>query len=190
MLDFAIKKAVELSEQYHMYAPDKTAARKCEKAFLWCCGEFLSKKIEIRYLPAELQEKAMLGTYIRKHDHYVILLATGMTEDIERFVLVKELFHIILDQEGIRMMDMRKHLEATLFGGTPDGTHSGHALSEYATHVAAAEFLFPFRFRKQLIDAGRRDDLMKIAQEHDIPRFVVEHYMSGPAMDSYDPEKQ
>jgi hypothetical protein len=188
MFDYAVRKAKELADQYWVYALPARGSRKCEKQFLWTCGEFARKIISIRYLPPGLPHTAMAGTFIKTADRYDILLLPDLAPESERFVVCKELFHIVFDHEMSYNMNLLQHLDLTLFGNFEGGPLPQHVVYEYATHAAAAEFLLPHEDRLGLIAAGRQNDLAGIARQYDIPQVIVEHYLTDRAIQSFRPE--
>lgn len=191
MLEYAIKKAKEAADHYEMYALDgKSCTRKCEKTFLWTGADFAGKTIGVLYLPADMPEPAMHGTCIVKSDTaFEIILKPGLPPALERFILCKELFEVILGFAGTRQMDLLKHLETTLFWNG-EGSLPLHAAAELVTPIAAGEFLFPHAHREKIIANGGRDDIAGIAKQYDIPESIVEMLMSAHAMARWNPDKQ
>lgn len=187
MFDYAVHKAREMAADYALYVLGGNSSRKCEKEFLWRCQESLNLAIKIRYMPVTLPTHVMHGTYIRKKDGFDIILKPNLPPDWERFVLVKEIFHALLDGEAFHNPNVMEHLEKTLFGEIPaGGTVPLHVLSEYATQGAAAEFLFPWQDRKKIIDDARTGEIADIARSFDVPVTIVEHFLMPSAMKFYE----
>lgn len=187
MFEYAVQKARELAEDYKLFVLNGHSTRKCEKEFLWRSGDLLNLEIRVHYLPVTLAPGAMSGTYIRGADSVDILLRQSMPPAWERFVLVKEVFHAVLDSEPFQNPNVMEHLEKTLFGEIPTGgTMPLHAVSEYAAHAAAAEFLFPWKDRKAILNDKKQEAKDNIASEYGVPPTVVEHYLTSSAMKFYE----
>jgi Zn-dependent peptidase ImmA (M78 family) len=185
MFEYAVKKAREMADDYHLYVlgGGNGVSRKCEKQFLWRCQDS-GYPIKVLYLPNNMPPAAMPGTYVRTADGFDIVLLPNLPPEFERFVLVKEIFHAILDAEAFHNMDVLDHLDKTLFGEGSSPIPL-NVLSEYATHAAAAEFLFPHKMRHDIVTNNRKD-YRNIASDFDIPISVVEHYLTASAMKFYE----
>lgn len=186
MFDHALFKARALAEEYESFA-QADDLRKCEKRFLWTCSAFINKNIEVLYLPASIAGTAMPGTFIRLSDGgYKILLSPNLTPEWKRFVLCKELFHVVMDDEKVWNLDLASHLDQTLFAKSTNGTPLS-TLSEYAAFAAAAEFLFPHSKRTWLVSIGRQADIAGVARQFDIPGEIVDYFMAPGPLKQYCP---
>jgi len=168
----------DITEAFELNVHNGKGYPKSVDGFIWLIGEYLGKKVEISYLdlPAEGSSiKAMCTVW--SDGTYRIYVLAGMTEDELRFVVCKELFHAIFDQEDRRNMDLRDHVEeytstyASQVGAEPQCSASWEWLAE----IAAIEFLFPHRYRAEACNS--EDTILaysKAATQYGLPRKYVE----------------
>lgn len=175
---FCLDKAAEISEIYRLNVLNGAANKKSVGELLRLCREYLNKNIavhELRNIPAE--GKSIRGYYLRFSDRYVINLLSGMNLCWRRFVLCKELFHVILDEERYRTTDIYGHIEEVV-AKFPVPQPAGPAVvSEALAEIAAMEFMFPYDRRLIAIQAPEIDYLA-VAQAYKIPQALVEEYLA------------
>lgn len=174
-----IRKALEVSDLYEMYVRgDSKAARRSVDDLLWLCEQHLGKTIRIEYVAIPEDSSSIKAHCLALNDgSYLIGLVEGMSDEEERFVLCKELFHVMFDHEGIRNIDLATHLAeyASLFQsqdcvGEPQCSVAWENLAE----IAAMEFLFPYDHRVASVDLGTTLDYGRLATRYGIPRYYVE----------------
>jgi Zn-dependent peptidase ImmA (M78 family) len=173
-----LAKAVEISQQYEMYALNGHGFPKSCDQLAWICGEYLGKKVRIDYVDVPAEGSSIKAAFWAMDDgSYRIGVLTGMSEDELRFVLCKELFHVIFDEESRRSLDLGGHVEEytstlPLDGGTPNCAAAWETLAT----IAAIEFLFPLAVRKTVAVAtdGSPVNFAKLAALYGIPRYYVE----------------
>jgi len=170
---------MEVSELYEMYVRgDGRATRRSVDDLLWLCGQHLQKEISIQYVSIPEDGTSIKAGFLALADgQYLIGLVEGMTDEDERFVLCKELFHVMFDHEGIRNIDLATHLAeyASLFQA-PDcvGEPQCSVAWENLAEIAAMEFLFPYDQRLAHVNGGTTLDFGRLATRYGIPRYYVE----------------
>ncbi|WP_313248896.1 ImmA/IrrE family metallo-endopeptidase [Stenotrophomonas acidaminiphila] len=174
-----LRRTMEVSELYEMYVRgDGRATRRSVDDLLWLCEQHLQKKISIQYVSIPEDGTSIKAGFLALADGaYLIGLVEGMTDEDERFVLCKELFHVMFDHEGIRNIDLATHLAeyASLFQ-TPDceGEPQCSVAWENLAEIAAMEFLFPYDQRLAHVNGGTTLDFGRLATRYGIPRYYVE----------------
>ena len=174
-----LRRTIEVSELYEMYVRgDSKATRRSVDDLLWLCGQHLGKTIKIEYASIPEDGTSIKAGFLALGDGtYMIGLVEGMSDEDERFVLCKELFHVMFDHEGIRNIDLATHLAeyASLFQapdceGEPQCSVAWESLAE----IAAMEFLFPYDQRVASVNGGTTLDFGRLATRYGIPRYYVE----------------
>lgn len=171
-----LAKAVEIREMYEMYAINGKGFPRSVDQLVWLVSEYLEKKVVVEVVDVPAEGSSIKAAFLAMGDgSYRIGLTAGMTEDELRFVLCKELFHVIFDEESRRSLDLSGHVEEytstiPLDGGKPNCAAAWETLAE----IAAIEFLFPHYLRKQ---AAANDGALassKYATQYGMPRYYVE----------------
>ena len=111
--------------------------------------------------------------------YYDICLLGGMNFCQQKFALCKELFHTIIQNAEFQSIDFENTIDECYAGGSLSGT----AASEYIAEIAAMEFLFPFKDRLKIVEAGAID-FDAVAKEYRIPRLRIEKYLTPFRMDT------
>ncbi len=112
-----------------------------------------------------------------------VLVRSKLAEDMKRFVTVKELCHLVIDEQDdwstmgvdtIKSLLVEWELAANNGDGNPNP--SSPLQSEFLAEIAATEFMYPFLYRDQDMAKleANETDVDKIAFEHEIPAFAVE----------------
>lgn len=182
---FAIEKAQELTEQYNLYSRAKDHCQRSVDDLEWLCGEYLQKKVEVRDLRLAADEMVIRGMYAALADgSYEIYLLAELGDRERRFVKCKELFHVILDHEQCRSMDIYVHLQLaaaafSIADSSPDSPVAWELLAE----IAAMEFLLPYSERLKIVAAASGNiDYADIARRYGVPQLYVENYLSDAMM--------
>jgi Zn-dependent peptidase ImmA (M78 family) len=185
----AMDAAAELTAQYELYVLNGVHPHKSVQDVLWMFKEYLNKNITVLELNEPLPHNSIKGFYLCKHDGtYDVVLAVGLEIEWKRFVLCKELFHILLDQAEYRTTNIYDHLEEVTTAFPMLESRPGPAvISEAMAEFAAMEFLFPYSARKQeLAAAGAGSvDYAQIVAKYRIPQLYVERYLSPPYMEYF-----
>lgn len=145
--------------------------------------------IDVTFHP-ELTFQAPLprGFYLAMPDgKYEICILPGQERVWERFVLCKELFHVLLDKQLSDSIfsngeNLERHLEHFL--GTDVFETTPSVQSEFLAEIAAMEFLFPYEHRMKQIDHDAQD----ISDRYQIPKAKVEQFLHENFMAGLDPK--
>ncbi len=177
-----------MTEQYKLYSRAAGHTQRSVDDLEWLCGEYLGKTVSVLDLQLAADELAIRGMFAALSDgSYEIYLLADLGERERRFVKCKELFHVVLDDENCRSMDIYAHLELatvafSVAGSNPESPVACEALAE----IAAMEFLFPYAERVEVIErSGGNVDYPAIATQYGIPQLYVEMYLSDPMMTEF-----
>jgi Zn-dependent peptidase ImmA (M78 family) len=113
-------------------------------------------------------------------NNYEILLAAELSDQSRRLVQAKEIFHILLDEDRYHSMDLYAHVEATAECFRIETSMPKNAVViEFLAHIAAMEFLFPYRERVKIISqqGDREVDYGLVAHKFGIPQIEVEKFL-------------
>lgn len=175
-----LQKAKEIIEQYELYAQHPRDLRSIDD-LVWILTEYLNRPVEIFDLRIPADDRAVRGMFLAlaTRNYWVFRLA-DLGDRERRFVTCKELFHVILDDEKCRNMDLIGHLEASQTSFTIAESEPGAAVKlELLAEIGAMEFLFPYAKRLvELERAGENPDFGMIAAKYGIPQIYVEEYLS------------
>lgn len=140
-------------------------------------SELSDKPIEFLQSNVSCEDEQLKGYFVAKEDKYQVVLLSNLNYCWRRFVLCKELFHVFLDTDEFRSMDMDAHLAGlyTVSDTTEDIGPIPALTSEKIAEFAAMEFLFPYSDRRQCLAAGRES--FDIADTFKIPLVLVEKYL-------------
>jgi len=180
-----LEKAVEVREMYEMYVLNGKAFPRSVDRLRWVCEEYLNKKIEIEYVDVPAEGSSIKASYWAINEDgkqwYRICPLTGMTEDELRFVLCKELFHVIFDDEEKRNLELSAHVEEySLSLASTEDVHPNCSVAwETLAEIAAMEFLFPLEERDRAINGGTQVSFSKLASAYGVPRYYVESFCNS-----------
>ncbi|EMR0463400.1 MULTISPECIES: ImmA/IrrE family metallo-endopeptidase [Stenotrophomonas] len=171
-----LEHVLDIIEQYELYVLHGKGDVRSVDDLLWICTQYLNKKIVIEYVDIPVDGSSIKATFFANADgSYRIGLLSGMSDEEERFVLCKELFHVIFDEESRRSLDLAAHLEEyTSNIALDEGEPNCPAAWETLAEIAATEFLFPYERRVQSVANGSAADYGKLATRFQIPRLHVE----------------
>lgn len=119
-----------------------------------------------------------------------ILVSSTLSHELKRFVTIKELCHIMNDEKdewstlGVETIrGLMKEVELIKKNGDGHPTPTPALQSEMLAMIAAIELSYPFEFREIDIRkiAAEETTLAKIALEHQIPAYIVEHALDQHA---------
>lgn len=171
-----LAKAVEIRELYEMYALNGKGFPRSVDQFVWLVSQYLEKDVTIEWVDVPAEGSSIKAAFWAMEDgSYRIGILSGLDEDELRFVLCKELFHVIFDEESRRSLDLGGHVEEytstiPLDGGKPNCAAAWETLAE----IAATEFLFPHSLRKQAAANGGSTAYAKFSAQYGLPRYFVE----------------
>jgi Zn-dependent peptidase ImmA (M78 family) len=151
--------------------------------------KFLEKKVQLVLLPLNRDQTPVHGAFIMKSEtEFDIVYVDGLSPEWKRFVICKELFHVILDREDYRSIDLSEHIDAMISAFPIDGADPEFpVLAEFLAEIAAMEFLLPYAARYRELEAGT--PLADVATKYGVPLLFVERYMSSAWLDNLDPER-
>lgn len=178
-----LDKAAEMATHYETYILDGKNVQRSIEDTVWICQEYLNLKIEQNELPIPAARSSIRALYLAYDDHYEIYLLEGMNYCWNRFVLCKELFHVLLDTEEYRNTKIYQHLEEMgLKAPEPGQEPKSPAVSELMAEIAAMEFMFPYKDRVTIRKNGEVD-YAQVAERFKIPQYYVEKYLADGWMD-------
>ena len=116
-----------------------------------------------------------------------IAIVTGLNRCWNRFVWTKELFHVALERDEYRSINLYDHVEeiTTVFPAD-DATPSPPVAAEYLAEVGALELLFPYKERELLVTQQPKN-FLEIATRYLIPKVLAERYLSASFMKALAP---
>ena len=113
---------------------------------------------------------------------YDIGYADGLSAELTRVVVAKEIFHAVIKRDEYRSMNILGHIEALTAAFPDDNSKPAASIQiELVAEIAAMEFLFPLAKREEELLQMR--DPAEIAAQYGVPRFLVEKYLSDNFMD-------
>ncbi len=147
---------------------------------IWVVSDMYDLKIEVLKVSAKAQSlRGVLLRYEEKPSQ--ILVRADLDEFRKRFVIVKELAHLIIDQkedwspDGVKIIDDLFKLFELENGGANAEEHSIRVVSEQVAEIVATELLYPAEFRN-----GNEQDLIsgktsfaKLEIQYAIPASVI-----------------
>lgn len=184
----AIEKAREIEEQYILYVLNGKGFPRSVDDLLWICTEYLQKKINTKELKNIAENNSIRGvfTFNKDKNEYNIFLSGEPTDCKQRFVLCKEIFHVLLDEEKFRDMNLYDHLEEIMLSDPAMSSTPRHSVvSEQMAEWAAMEFLFPYKHRVSQLSSFHDipdKDYYDIAKDFMVPQYLVEKYLSEQHM--------
>ncbi|HHA2954816.1 TPA: ImmA/IrrE family metallo-endopeptidase [Stenotrophomonas maltophilia] len=184
-----LEKARELIEVYETYVRAADASARSMDDMVWVARDYLNKRVEIHDLDVIADDKIIRGVFAAFDDgHYEIFLLAELGERERRFVLTKEMMHVLLDEERCRNMDIYEHVqEATSSFTIEDSNPDSPVATELLAEVAAMEFLLPYSKRKAIIEHCDGDpDYALFARRYGIPQSYVEEYLSDRMMAEFE----
>lgn len=110
----------------------------------------------------------------------------------QRYALCKELFHIILDSEESRSIDLAGNLrDFSMSMKNRDEAGNKASTNEVLAEMAAMEFLFPYHKRVEYAEeinasSEDKDIYIRIATDYRIPRVLVEEYLNSDMMQMFE----
>ena len=180
-------KARELAEQRKLYCIAADDPLRSVDELTEICRTYLDKKIQIVKLEINKDESPVLGAAILlEGNHYDICHVQDLNYCWQRFVICKELFHVILDEEKYRNMGISDHVdEVTVAFPDDNSTPSVPVMSEILAELAAMEYLFPYAERVQEV-ASKNGNLNSkaVAEKFKVPIVFIERYLSTSYMDA------
>ena len=180
-------KAKEILEQYRLYSLHPEVDVRSIDDLKWICGDYLQRQVEVYDLPIEAQNRVVRGLFIALADGtYQVFRLADLGDREKRFVTCKELFHVILDEERCRNMDLWAHLEESQTSLAIEHSEPNSSVKmEIMAEMAAMEFLFPYEKRVEELGRGavaNEEFFEALAHKYGVPQIYVEAYLSDRNM--------
>lgn len=171
----AFRKVATLREEISTYAQEATRMDLSVEEFQSIVERAYNLKILKFKVPFEGDH--VRGLMERYGDRIEIYIKKQMPEDVQRFTAVKEICHVVIDEEEdwspngvdtIRDLMLEYSIES-------DEEANRLAQSEVLAEIAAIELMYPHQDQIADIDRLSKNEttLAKIANEHKIPDFIV-----------------
>lgn len=143
-------------------------------------------KVMISVIDLDSSDSLVLGFCMLLNDNTVeIGLASGLDDGWKRFVLCKELFHIALDRDEYKSINLFDHVEDITLAFPDDSSKPDlPVVAEFLAEVGALELLFPYRERVGILKQPEVPDFLQIATRYNIPKLFAEKYLSPSYMKS------
>jgi Zn-dependent peptidase ImmA (M78 family) len=174
-IDEVFKKIAAVQEHMKAYslAPDRM--KISIEDLQWCVADMYGIKIF-------KQEVSFDGEYVRGmleryKDRAFILVRADQSDDWKRFVCIKELSHIVIDEQDDWSPKGTETIEALTYEAHIDSDElpAPNAQSEMLALIAAIELAYPYRDRlddtKRL--ANKQTTIKKIALEYAVPQYAI-----------------
>jgi Zn-dependent peptidase ImmA (M78 family) len=188
LLIHCLDKAREIAEQYKLYVLVADDPLRSVDKLTEICRKYLNKEIEIFELDIDKNESPVFGASILKEGdaRYDICHVKNLNYCWQRFVVCKELFHVVLDEEKYRSMGISQHLdEVTVAFPDDESRPSEPVIVEQLAEIAAMEFLFPYAVRVvERSGINGNVDCRALAERFKVPLVYLERYLSQPYMDA------
>jgi Zn-dependent peptidase ImmA (M78 family) len=183
---FCLTKARDITDHYKAECLDSQQPKKSTDLLIEICEKYLDKKVQVFELGIPVSASPSIrGYYVSYGTTYEIYLVPGMNYCWYRFVLCKELFHVILDEERYQTTSIYDHIQEVMTAFPAAQVGSPAPVSEALAEIAAMEFMFPYADR--LAIPMPVQNALEIAHRYKIPQAFVEEYMGESYMNGLKP---
>jgi hypothetical protein len=185
-----ISKADEITAHYKLNALAADSPERSVDYLKLSCEAYLGVKITIKVMEIDAEHSPVLGAYfaLAEKGHYDVCVVRGLEHAHERFVLCKELFHVILDDPDHYNLDLAAHIEeVTLAFPIQDSSPGAAVRIEILSEVSAMEFLFPYEERFKELNGPLCGNYREIADKYKLPQVHIERYLSDKFMEELKP---
>ena len=182
----SIQRALEIAAMYHAQINENQGVAKSIDDL----GEMLEKELgkEIRVFEVDfiVTGKELSAGYMAFENHYEIYVGAMQSRADQRFALCKELFQVVLDEDGYRSLNLIPLLDA-IAANLPLEKMELPIASERLSEIAAMEFCLPYADRVNLSEGGENEfmNIDEIAARYDLPESVVSRYCTTASMKYY-----
>ena len=183
-LQYALTKAKEITEQYTLSHIGSDDTERSVDNLLATCKSYLEKEIGLLELEITKEESPVWGACIDRGDIYDICYVQNLNYCWKRFVICKELFHVVLSKDEYRNMSLHSHVDEVTIAFPDDNSKpSLPVMAEFLAGVAAMEFLFPYTARKAAIETDQSNlNCRSMAERYKVPLVLIEKYISPSYM--------
>lgn len=185
---FSLSQAKIVSDAYNLKFIDRNSTIRSVDNLTSLVKQELNKNIEVLLMDLSHNGQAVRSFYVAYDDKYEVVLLEGQNPCWNRFTLCKELFHVLLDTDEYRNIDIDAHVDEvknTFY--VDDSEPNLPATSEELAEIAAMEFLFPYVSRKEEL-TGVPLEFKAIAEKYKVPQVLVEQYLSVSYIDALNVE--
>lgn len=181
----AISKADEVNDHYDLTHLTGRDPFKPANFILDSCSALGLGKITIKESAIPWERSAVWSASIMSEGQTDVLLANGLNYCWQNYTVTKELFHVLIDTEDSRDMNLSRTTLIESIGAPFDSNkpHYFAAAAELQAEIAAMEFLFPYVNRQAIVRLSKRPDSASVAKQYLIPRLMVEKYLSQVFLD-------
>jgi Zn-dependent peptidase ImmA (M78 family) len=179
-----LKKIQQVRNHYKQYILGGDGVPISLKDLMWVIGDMYDIKVSI--YEVDYVGEFTRGLIERYADRARILIRAGIHERLRKFVVAKELSHIIIDErEDWSPLGSETIRKAMIERASLTELHrlSPSTMSETYAHAAAIELLYPLEYRED--DAVKLQNgeltLQELADHYQIPPFLIEHAL-GPSL--------
>ena len=133
--------------------------------------------INIKFVCKSWNSTQIKGRVLRYKDHAVIEYSSELNTCWERFVVTKELCHLMLDADEDYTKDVEELVKCLVSCNILEGEPKPAERSEFMCSFAAAELLAPIKIRRDLYENEYRNNnltTMQIADIFKIPGHYIE----------------
>lgn len=181
-LEAVIAKANEVNDHYKLTHLTGNATQKIMDYILDSCDKLGVQNVHMSEVDLPFSDSAVYSMCVMTQDGADIVLAKGLNHCWQRYTICKELFHLLIDDEKYRNLDIFAHSEAVTISYSLDESRPDLGVAaEFLAEVAAMEFLFPYAERELQMRNGQ-PNYPAIAQQYRIPQLLVDRYLSPHLM--------
>lgn len=191
-LEAAIAKAHEVSDHYDLTHISGGDPQRYMDYLLESCTALGVGRVEMFEVDISFSTSAVYSMCVMQQDGTShIVLAKELNQCWKRYCVCKELFHILIDKEEYRNLDVFSHTESVAVDFQLDDSNPEPSVSaEFLAEVAAMEFLFPYAKREAILAGSKSPDFLNIAIQYRIPQILVDRYLSKNRMEPLAPYKR
>lgn len=176
-------KTAEITERYLRVCLAPLDPQRSVDNLRDACQAHLGKRISFKELELRREDSAVWGARLVVPDGFDICYVQNLNHCWKRFVVCKELFHVVLDDSDSWNMDLDGHIsEVTVSFPEPLSSPGPSVKAEFLAEMGAMEFLFPFAFRQRELQGPHQGNFLEIAQKYRVPQVLIERYLSGDYM--------
>jgi hypothetical protein len=185
-IKFCIDQVNQIAEQYNLVELGADNPQRSVDGLRDACEKFLRKKIFIKRLQIDKDKSPVLGAFFLLKDGNVdICIVEGLNHCWTRYVIGKEIFHLVIDKVEFRNMDLVPHVdEVTVKFPIKESIGSSAVEAELLATVAAMEFFFPYKRRLEELKGTNANNLKAIAEKYKVPEALIGLYLSNSYMDN------
>ena len=185
LLQAAIAKATEVNDYYRLNHITGDAPQKYMDYVLDSCKALGVGTVQILQVDIPFDQTAVYSMVVMKGSNPDIVLARDLNHCWVRYTVCKEIFHLLIDGEQYRNLDIAAHTEAVTIAYPLNEAKPDMAVAaEFLSEIAAMEFLFPYAKREHLLTLAGQPNFLAIAQQYRIPQLLIDRYLSQHFMEA------